>query len=134
MSVKKVFLTWEDINSLLDNIYQQTKGEVEYVTGVPRGGTIIAILYSHRFGIEYMENPSNHYPSLLVLDDIADTGETLKQFQYKFPQPLYATLHYKKQSIFKPDYFAKHIGTEWIVYPWEKEDSKTIQGYLDTTK
>jgi len=134
MSVKKVFLTWEDINSLLDNIYQQTKGQVGYVTGVPRGGTILAILYSHRFGIEYMENPSNHYPSLLVLDDIADTGETLKQLQYKFPQPLYATLHYKKQSTFKPDYFAQHIGPEWIVYPWEKKDSKTIQGYLDTTK
>ena len=54
--VKKSYLTWDDINSLLDIIHEKCKGKIDYVTGVPRGGTILAIMYSHRFGIEVINN------------------------------------------------------------------------------
>ena len=77
--IKKVYLTWEDVNLLLDNLYQQVKGNVNLVTGIPRGGTLLAILFSHRFNIEYTRWPSNHYPEMLILDDIADSGNTLQQ-------------------------------------------------------
>ena len=47
--------------------------------------------------------------------------------------PKFGTLHYKTSSIAKPEYFAEEIPEDfgWIVYPWEKEDSKPIQDYLD---
>jgi hypoxanthine phosphoribosyltransferase len=129
---KKVFLSWDDINNLLDIIHEQVKDRVEYVTGVPRGGTILAILYSHRFEVTYLNNVSNHYPSLLVLDDIADSGNTLKDLKEKFDIPMYGTLHYKDSSNTKPDYYGLMIPDNygWIVYPWEKENSKPIQDYL----
>jgi len=73
--IKKVFITWEEVNRLLDTIHEQSKGEIDYVTGIPRGGTILAIMYSHRFDIPYFEYKSNHYPRLLIIDDIADSGE-----------------------------------------------------------
>ena len=76
MGVKKVFLSWDDVYNLLDIIHEHSKEEISYVTGVPRGGTILAIMYSHRFDIPYMEHTSNHYPHLLILDDIADSGNT----------------------------------------------------------
>ena len=131
--VKKVYLSWDDVNELLDSIHSQVKNRVQYVTGIPRGGTILAILYSHRFDTEYMNYISPHYPDLLVLDDIADSGTTLKEALDKYPEPIYATLHYKEGSIVKPEVFGKHIGKDfgWIVYPWERKDSKTIQNYLD---
>jgi len=131
--VKKVFLSWDDVYSLLDVIYAQVKGKVEYVTGIPRGGTIIAILFSHRFNIQYMNNPSPHYPSLLVLDDIADSGKTLSEIKNKYPNLIYGVLHYKDISTFKPDYYGEMISENygWIVYPWENVESKTIQDYLD---
>lgn len=133
MGVKKVYYDWDDVNLLLDNIYEQCKGEIDYVTGVPRGGTILAILYSHRFDIPYMERSSNHYPRLLILDDIADSGKTIFNLRDEMFNPKFATLHYKTTSIAKPEYFAKEIPDDygWIVYPWEKEDSKPIQDYLD---
>lgn len=131
MSRNKLYLNWEDINDLLDSIYNQSKDEIDYVTGIPRGGTILAILYSHRFNIQYMERISNHYPRLLVLDDIADTGKTLTDFTDNFTNPKFGTLHYKESSTFTPNYYAKIVGTEWIVYPWEQKDSKTIQDYLN---
>ena len=43
--INKVYLTWEDVNLLLDNLYQQVKGNVNLVTGIPRGGTLLAILF-----------------------------------------------------------------------------------------
>lgn len=133
MGVNKVYLSWDDINDLLDIIHEQTKEEIRYVTGVPRGGTLIAILYSHRFNIPYMEFKSNHYPDMLILDDIADSGKTFENLKAEFPAPKYGALHYKETSTFKPDYYAEKIPADfgWVVYPWEKKDSKTIQDYLD---
>ena len=133
MGVKRVYYSWEDVYKLLDNIHAQTKGKIDYVTGIPRGGTILAIMYSHRFDIPYFEYKSNHYPRLLIIDDIADSGETILKWRGEMSNPKFATLHYKTSSKAKPEYFAKEIPDDygWIVYPWEKEDSKTIQDYLD---
>lgn len=131
MGVKKVYLTWDDINVLLDKLHEQVKDEVTMVTGLPRGGTILAILYSHRFNVDYFNQTSNHYPHLMILDDIADTGQTFKKVHECCPVPIYASLHYKKKSIFTPDYYVEEVGPEWIVYPWEKKDAKTIQDYLE---
>jgi hypoxanthine phosphoribosyltransferase len=41
-----------------------------------------------------------------------------------------ATLHYKPTAIFTPDFYSKEVGTEWIVYPWERKDSDAVQDYL----
>ena len=93
--MNKVYISWNQVNKLLDKIHEQASNEVKYVAGIPRGGSILAVLYSHRFNVEFMEYPSNHYPQLLILDDIADSGKTLKQWKDKFNVPLYGTLHYK---------------------------------------
>ena len=132
MGIKKTYLSWEDIDKLLDSIHQQSKKDIQYVTGVPRGGTILAIMYSHRFGVKYMHGISNHYPQLLILDDIADSGKTIKDLRKEMNNPKFATLHYKSTSVAKPDYYAQEIPEDfgWVVYPWEREDSETIQDYL----
>ena len=130
--MNKVYITWNQVNKLLDKIHEQAK-DIDYVAGIPRGGIILAVLYSHRFGVQYMENPSNHYPHLLILDDIADTGETLKKWKEELHVPYYATLHYKRSSCIEPDFYGRKMIKEdnWIVYPWERKDSKTIQNYLE---
>mgnify|MGYP003624657721 FL=1 len=130
--IKKTYLTWDDIYKLLDTIHEKCKGKIDYVSGVPRGGTILAIMYSHRFGIEYMHEFSNHYPRLLILDDIADSGKTIFDLRGEMFNPKFATLHYKTTSVAKPEYFAQEISEDfgWVVYPWEREDSETIQDYL----
>ena len=131
--MKKVFVTWGQVNKLLDKIHEQSGNQVEYVSGIPRGGVILAVLYSHRFNVQYLEHPSNHYPHLLILDDIADSGITLKKWKESLNVPLYGTLHYKKSSCIEPDFYGSKLIKEdrWIVYPWEKKDSNTIQNYLE---
>ena len=130
--IKKIFLTWDDVYELLDKIHVQCKGSIDYVTGIPRGGTILAIMYSHRFEVPYMKYTSNHYPKLLIIDDIADSGKTIFDLRGEMFNPKFATLHYKTTSVAKPEYYAQEISDDfgWIVYPWEKDDSNPIQDYL----
>ena len=132
---KKVYLTWDDINRGLDKIYEKAGNNFRYVSGIPRGGTVLAILYSHRFDVQYMERISPHYDDILVIDDIADSGITIKGLRKDNPniKNNIATIHYKNTSVARPDFYAEEIGADfgWIVYPWEKKDSNPIQDYLE---
>ena len=55
------------------------------------------------------------------------------QVNYAFPFNLKtACLHYKPNtSKFIPTFWSGKLETDdWIVYPWERDDAKTIQDYL----
>jgi hypoxanthine phosphoribosyltransferase len=66
---------------------------------------------------------------MLVVDDIADTGLTIKTVTEalngkggKSNDTIIAvTLYMKPRSVFKPDYYAELCrDDEWIVFPWEQ--------------
>jgi hypoxanthine phosphoribosyltransferase len=62
--------------------------------------------------------------NVLVVDDVSDTGESLKVAVEHLnvcgaKAIKTATLYYKPQSIFKPDFFI--VQTEqWVIFPWER--------------
>ncbi len=63
--------------------------------------------------------------SILIVDEVADTGLTMKKVheyisQFKPKEIKTAVLHKKPQSIFNPDYISEDMGNSWIVYPWDK--------------
>ena len=60
---------------------------------------------------------------ILVVDEVADTGRSLKVvkehiLERKAAEVRVATVYCKFWSITKPDYFAKESSC-WIVFPWE---------------
>ena len=129
MSLKignKVFVYWDDITILVSDLCNTivTSGiQIKSVTGIERGGLIPAVMISHKLNIPYVTKINK---DTLVVDDICDTGETLKNIVAGYT----ATLHYKPTASFTPDFYAKETGDEWIVYPWERRDSEAIQDYL----
>lgn len=60
--------------------------------------------------------------NILVVDDVADSGETLKlvlnSLKGKKLNVKTATLHKKPWSKYSPNYYVHEV-KEWIVYPWE---------------
>jgi hypoxanthine phosphoribosyltransferase len=63
---------------------------------------------------------------ILIVDDVADTGRSLmvaKDYLRRkgVKEIKIATIHYKPNSVFKPDYFVAST-TAWIVYPWERHE------------
>jgi len=124
----KIFLSWDDITASVDDLCMKIRFDqpnIDSVTGIARGGLIPAVLLSHKLGLPYTDVIS---PNTLVVDDICDSGVTLE----KAPGVYTAVLHYKPHtSCFQPSIWSEiHKGDEWVIYPWEREDSETVQDYL----
>ena len=131
----KVYITWEGYDSYIDSITNRVKTSdlnLGAVYGLPRGGLPIAVSLSHRLHLpllmDYYDRKIVTDKKILVVDDIADTGHTLKDFENK--HNIICTFHYHEQSIIEPDYWIHKKVDDWIVYPWELNDSDEIQGYL----
>ena len=143
----KTYINWEDIDRMADDLSAQilldckkngtTPEETfECIYALQRGGLIPGVLLSHRLNIPMADRLNPYYGKrFLVVDDIADTGQTLFRCRADvFKEASIATIHYHKQSIVEPDYWVEEKGDKWIVYPWESDDSEEIQDYLKETK
>ena len=127
----KIFLSWNDIEALVDNLAEQINKMDKkpfYIYGVPRGGAIPAVWLSHKTGIDYYQLNSAQISKtadlshILIVDDICDSGETIKKLKENFPKCQTATLYYKEIAIDKPDIYGETVGEEWIVFPWENNE------------
>jgi hypoxanthine phosphoribosyltransferase len=137
--MNKSYIDWVEIDSLIFQLlYRIRTSNLKFknIYGLPRGGLIPAVMLSHRLEIPLVKGDIG--PDTLIVDDICDSGETLDKFVEKY-QTLYsfpfnlktAVLHYKPHtSCFEPTLYAKKWNKDdWLVYPWEKKDSETIQDY-----
>ena len=132
----KTFITWSEyelyIDRIADWVINCCDEEIGAIYGLPRGGLPIAVSLSHRLGLPILMNYYDRKvvtrKKILVVDDIADTGHTLKDFDS--PHNITCTIHYHQDSLVKPDYFCTEKGDDWIVYPWERDDSEAVQDYL----
>jgi len=134
---RKVRYSWKWVDDQINAIGEQLESSdtPKFVTGVPRGGLIPAVLISHKFGIPYIgleaakTLPGDLKKKVLVVDDIADSGNTLAQIErHNFKT---ATLARRYSSSFFPFIVGEDIKDDhWLVFPWENISSKTIQDYL----
>ena len=125
-TTSKVYLEWSEIHECVNILCKQIITEypnIDSVMGLPRGGLIPAVLISHELNLPFVLHPGKN---TLVVDDINDTGHTLS----KAPGAYWAVLHNKPTSKFKDCIYAKEVGDQWLVYPWEREDSEAIPDYL----
>ena len=77
---------------------------------------------------------------VLVVDDVTDTGESLRLVKQHLDEMgatevKVATIYYKPWSKLVPDYYEKKT-SKWIVFPWERKESVTslIKKYLKNGK
>jgi hypoxanthine phosphoribosyltransferase len=127
----KIFLSWNDIEALVDNLAEQINQldkKPFYIYGIPRGGAIPGVWLSHKLGIKYQQINSAQISKtadlshILIVDDICDSGETIKKIKENFPKCQTATLYYKETAIDKPDIYGETVEEEWLVFPWEEEE------------
>jgi hypoxanthine phosphoribosyltransferase len=125
----KIYLTWDDIDNLVNILSKQTPPNITSVMGLPRGGLIPAVMLSHKLNLPLVSEPTR---KTLIVDDICDSGETFLKLLKQHPFNLFACLHYKPHtSKFPPDIWAELYEVDnWLVYPWENENADAIQDYL----
>ena len=136
MNKEKVFLSWKWVDDQLHNIGDRLEGvDLEFVSGIPRGGLIPAVMMSHAFDIKYISYssakllPADLRKRTLVVDDIADTGHTLKEAcELDF---ITSTLAMRVGSLTSPRLYGEFVSNDkWLVFPWETLDSIPMQDYL----
>jgi hypoxanthine phosphoribosyltransferase len=145
--------SWHQIYDLLLNLastVRKTGFEPEIIVGVSRGGWPPARVMS-----DLLENPklanvaaefyigvaeTNGKPiitqpvsvsvkgkKVLVVDDVADTGESLRLVRSHLEEQgatevKTATIYYKPWSVIIPDYYEKETRS-WIIFPWERKET-----------
>jgi len=150
MSLRFKVLSWKDIISMsfkLGEIVKKSGFSPDVLVGIARGGLIPLRILSDYFNnsdilifnvklykdigeageqVRFVQKIEGGLEDkkVLVIDDVADKGITLKTVTEYIKNKLkpkdlrVATLHYKPWSVFKPDYYIELV-EEWIVYPWE---------------
>ena len=124
----KKYYSWEDIDEHMEMLSLDImKSGVNFnkIAGIKRGGLIPAVMLSHILNTPISDIIDSY---TLVVDDICDTGETLNSYK-ELKCPI-ATIHYKRSAIIEPTFWRELVDDKtWIVYPWERSDSKTIADY-----
>ena len=145
--------TWDEIYELLLNLadrIRETGFEPDMIVGVSRGGWPPARVMS-----DLLENPqvanvtAEFYlgvaetkgepvitqpvsapvkgKKVLVVDDVADTGQSLRLVQSHLKEKgatevRIATIYYKPWSVLVPDYYQRETSS-WIIFPWERKET-----------
>ena len=137
---QKVFMSWKWVDDQIDELAKRLKDrKLRYISGIPRGGLIPAIMLSHKLGVTYIpfdedkkygrHNIRFKNEDILLVDDICDSGVTMKDYAPRF---ITATLCMRYVSETIPEYYGEKIEDDrWLVFPWERNDSNTKQDYLD---
>ena len=107
-------MEWKEVEYFVEQLAKELPKNITGVYGIPRGGLCLAVMLSHKLNIPLLAAPSKN---CVVIDDIADTGETL--YHYRGKGYYIATMYYHKQSKVVPDFWYKEKTNEWIVFPWE---------------
>lgn len=131
----KMYCSWSDVHDIVGTISREINSEgmeIDYVTGIPRGGLVPAVILSHQIDRKYMpfheavNQPIVTRKKILVLDDICDSGDTFnKLVTLDF---ITCSIYKRHSSSYTPAIIGAIIKTDaWIVFPWEKVGSKTLR-------
>lgn len=147
----------------LAKIIQDDGFEADLIIGVSRGGWIPARILSDFLGNPKLANITAEFyvgidknrrepiitqpvsvsvndKRILLVDDVADTGKSLKLvyshlLEAGASEIKIITIYWKPWSLIIPDYYAKETNL-WIVFPWEINESiaKIVEKYAPQGK
>ena len=109
------YFTWREFDKSVELIANKCKFlEFSGIYGVPRGGLCLAVALSHKLKVELISEPVKNS---LILDDVYETGLTLKTFK-----DIEGAVFFVLFSKIKPTWWNTVFQSEknqWIVFPWE---------------
>lgn len=142
--MNKIILDYGDFPIQCSVLINQIKKHKEfkylkYVYGIPTGGLPLAVHLSKHLNLKLILDINDFKKDMgmiLICDDILDSGKTMEDFLFDnfhcdfckgvSLKYLIAVLYFKQKSIIKPDFNAETVKLdEWIVFPWELNDSPT---------
>ena len=145
--MKRISYTYDEFLKDALHLIQRLDGDFDTIVAVARGGLTFAHLLSEALHIRNIQSIQTEFydemkkrdtvsikgkcdfsrsKKILIVDDIADSGETLKAllnyFHSTYPDFEFktVTIFYKKSSVFKPNYWVREA-EGWIDFFWETD-------------
>ena len=133
-------ITWEQYDAMINKLYRRVQDQnYDIIIGVTRGGLVPAVQLSHLLGVPMATvqyqlrdgNGSMHitsqqsYQKALIVDDICDTGDTIRGLSEVFKNTDFAVLVDKTGDSmvkYRAEYFEADdwAPVHWVVFPWEQ--------------
>ena len=109
------YFSWSEFDKSVEYIANKCKFlKISGIYGIPRGGLCLAVALSHKLKINLISEPIKNS---LIVDDIYETGITLKTFKN-----IEGAMFFVLFSKVRPTWWnSVNISekSEWIVFPWE---------------
>lgn len=140
---KDKYVTWDEIQFLCRALAERIHGEhpdITRILAITRGGLFPAGILARELNIKCIETVgiesyadkeqgqirllkqfSNDFTeNVLVVDDLADTGNTLKYLKKSLKNPIVATLFVKPEGKYLVDFYAEEVPqSTWVRFPWD---------------
>jgi xanthine phosphoribosyltransferase len=127
--------------------HQLTNKKFDAIVAIARGGLIPAAIIARELNIRLVDticvksytelntpspiqhikgvNPNINWEfgsNVLVIDDLVDTGSTIKHIKVKLPNAYFATIYAKSQAHDVVDTFVTEVSDDtWILFPYDTE-------------
>lgn len=141
---EKLYITWDEFHKDTKELCAKikNKGIFNKIIAVSRGGLLPAGVIAYELNIRNTEviNMSTYDGNkqrksqdfeldcssvgmtdeqTLVIDDLADTGNTFNLLRPMFPKACFVTVYAKEKGRASVDIFARKMSDSWIVFPWD---------------
>ena len=109
------YFSWCEFDKSVENIANKCKFlEFSGIYGIPRGGLCLAVALSHKLKINLISEPIRNS---LIVDDIYETGITLKTFKHIEGAKFFVLFSKVSPTWWNSVQISEK--SEWIVFPWE---------------
>ena len=141
------YVSWDDVQILCRKLAARIHAErpgLNRILAITRGGLFPAGILARELNIKLIETVgmesysssdrsaeqsdvrilkefSQHFAhNVLVVDDLADTGRTLKELKKTLVNPVVVTLFAKPEGLPMVDYYADEVAQDtWVRFPWD---------------
>lgn len=112
--------TWQQFDEDCEKIAAWARNkDFKTLYGIPRGGLIVAVRLSHVLDIPIVLNKDDITRQTLIVDDIVDTGNTMKYLLSLLGDDAHiASLYVSADAAVQPQFSARRKES-WVIFPWE---------------
>ena len=152
--MRQLFLTWIDVDALIDHLLPQMQGGFDAMLMVTRGGLVPGGILAEALDIKHVLTAAVRFPAseekmlawptflqfpedellrdrrVLIVDDVWGSARTINTVRGRTEaagaRPEVAVLHYKPtESLFhSKPEYFAAVTDQFVIYPWETKRSK----------
>lgn len=138
------YVSWDEVQNLCRKLavrIHTERPDLSRILAITRGGLFPAGILARELNIKLIETVGiesyngmdqqndvvilkefnqRFAENVLVVDDLADTGRTLKELKKALVKPVVATLFTKPQGCVDVDYYGEEVPQDtWVRFPWD---------------